>query len=102
MKMNATINQKQDKIKVMADEEEVQVDIAGQPGGPSLETQALVDEEQRRLIERIKAERAPAEAEAARLLNEKIERAIAAQAERKSFEERLKLLEARVLILGAR
>lgn len=75
------------------------VDIAGQPGGPSLAEQEMVDAEQRELIERIKAERAPIEAAERQALNDRIERAQAMDAERRSLVERLKLLEARVEVL---
>lgn len=86
----------------MADPDEIAVDVAGQPGGPSLDEQAAVDGEQRKLIEQIKADRAPAEIAARQALNAKIEAAIAADAERRSLIERLKLLEDRVALLERR
>lgn len=83
-------------------EDEITLDVAGQPGGPSPEEQAAVDAEQLALIEQIKADRAPAEAEEARLRDEKLQRAIEAQSERQSMAERLKLVEARLTVLEAK
>jgi len=46
----------------VAPESAVVFDVTGQPGGPSPEEQARVDEEQRQLIEKIKKARAENEA----------------------------------------
>jgi hypothetical protein len=81
----------------MADEpEEIVFDVANQPGGPSPEEQAIVDEEQRRFIERYKAELAPIEEEARRKLQEKLDAAIA---ERTSLIEMVRSHEARLKVL---
>lgn len=82
-------------------EDEITLDVAGQPGGPPPEVQAAVDAEQLALIERIKAEREPDEAADRARMNDKIEAAMAAQAERRSFVARIELLEARVKVLEA-
>jgi hypothetical protein len=90
----------------MADEDEIEapqvVDVAGQIGGPSPEEQARVDAEQKALIDQINAEREPAEMAERQAMNAKIERAIAADAARRSLIERVKLLEARVAALENR
>lgn len=84
----------------MADE--ISIDVTGQPGGPSPEEQAAVDAQQRALVDKILAERAPGEAEQRRILDEKLQKAIEAASERQSFAERLKLVEARLTVLEAK
>lgn len=84
----------------MADEDnEIIVDVAGQPGGPSPEEQAIVDEEQAQFIARYKAEMAPIEEEARRKLQEKLDAAIA---ERTSLVEMVRSHEARLKIIEAK
>ncbi len=82
--------------------DDLALDSAGQPGGPSPEEQARVDAEQIALIERIKAERAPDEAADRARMEAKIEAALAAQSERRSLVARLELLEARVTVMEAK
>lgn len=81
--------------------EPIAVDVAGQPGGPSLEEQARVDAEQRDLLARMAAERAPAEADEARARNDRIQAAMEAMALRRSLAARFDELEKRVKALEA-
>lgn len=83
----------------MADDDKS--DEIDKPEGPSPDEQARVDAEQLEIIERIRAARGPAEAEEARLRNERIERELSLQSERRSFDARLKAVEARLTALEA-
>jgi len=75
------------------------VDVAGQPGGPSPDIQALVDQEQAELIARIKAAREPLEAASRAELQARLE---AANAERRSLIELVRSLDARLKALEAK
>lgn len=57
--------------------------------GPTPEEQARVDAEQRELIERIRSERAPLEAEERRRMDAKISAAREASSQRRAAEARL-------------
>jgi hypothetical protein len=76
------------------------LDVAGQPGGPSPDIQALVDQEQADLIARIKAERDPLEAASRAELMSRIEKAKADRIELielvRSLDARLKIVEAKL------
>jgi hypothetical protein len=78
------------------------IDVTGQVGGPSPEEQARVDAEQAELVSTIRAKHAEEERERRKVLDERIQRAMEAAAERSSLLERMKLLEARVTMLESR
>lgn len=90
----------------MIDDDEIvetpAADSAGQIGGPSAEEQQRVDEEQRQLIARIRAERAPLEEEETRIRDEARDRELGARAERREISEMVKNLKERVEALEAR
>jgi hypothetical protein len=75
------------------------LDVTGQPGGPSPEIQAQVDAEQAALIERIKAERAPIEAAARAAIQQRMDKAAAAQSGRADLVKMIEDLTRRVAAL---
>lgn len=78
------------------------VTTADMPNGPSAEEQARVDDEQRQIIARMRAERAPIEEQETRLRDEARDRELRARAERRELSEMVKDLVARVVALEAR
>lgn len=86
----------------MADEPEIILDVAGQPGGPHPDIQAQVDQEQRDLIERMKAEHAPAEAEEVERRRLKLEKAVAEQNARRDMVDTVRSILARLDALEAK
>lgn len=83
----------------MADEDEIVIDVAGQPGGPSPDIQAQVDAEQLELMAKQAAERAPIEEEARRKLQEKLDKA---NAERGAILDLIRSMDARLKALEAK
>lgn len=90
----------------MIDDDEIvetpATDVAGQVGGPSPDIQKTVDDEQRQLIARIRAARAPLEEEETRIRDEARDRELRARAERRELIEMVKNLRERVEALEAR
>jgi hypothetical protein len=82
--------------------EPAHLDVAGQPNGPHPDIQAQVDAEQLVLIERIKAERAPAEAEEQEKRRLKHEKALADQNARRELDSTVRALLERVKLLEAK
>lgn len=71
-------------------------DVAGQIGGPSPDVQAAVDAEQREIIARMRAAREPIERADAEKFAAKVAKAKASAKARKSLENTVKALIARV------
>lgn len=86
----------------MTDEPEQQLDVAGQPGGPSPDEQAQVDAEQLALIEQVRATLAPMEEAERLLVQAKLDKAAAAMGERRDLIEAVRALTARVELLEAK
>lgn len=76
-------------------------DVTGQPGGPSPEEQALVDQEQAELVARLRAEQAPILEAEQNARDERYARAMAAANARKDLESMVRALAVRVEALEA-
>lgn len=77
-------------------------DVAGQLNGPSPEEQALVDQEQRDLMELRRKEREPIEQEERRERDKRIQLALERQAEMRSILTLLKNMDERLTKLEAK
>lgn len=75
------------------------LDVTGQPGGPSPEEQALVDDEQRVIMAQQAEARRPQELEEARARQDRMQSAMERQAEMKSVLTLLRNLDDRLRVL---